>query len=339
MRWCPSTSRASAASAWSSPRSSRCWQAPPEPSPSVAFLAPYDSLLWDTGLLASLFGFEFVWEGYFPPAKRRWGYYVLPILFGDRLVGRIEPRIDRDAGRVQVLGAWWQDGFAPAGTPGFVEAMREALRAYLRFAGVDRVEWAPHLTTEKRLLAAPREPQRTVTGRGWSGSPVRAAGSIGVRAAWQRGHHQVTRSWVSGPCSPSRIGRAAAAAGPAPAAGDPVVLAAAQAAGGALLGVLAVGQHERAGALDERRPGRGRRRPAPTGARRRGTATRPCRGCRSRPGCAGRAGRRRSARRGARGAGAAPRRGPSPGRGRRGRGGRRAGPPPPSARAARSCSR
>lgn len=127
-------------------------QAPPEPAPSVAFLAPYDSLLWDTVLLGSLFGFEFVREGYFPGAKRRWGYYVLPILFGDRLVGRLEPRIDRDAGRVQILGLWWEDGFAPERAPGFVEAMQDALGAYLGFAGADRVEWAPRLATEERLF-------------------------------------------------------------------------------------------------------------------------------------------------------------------------------------------
>lgn len=127
-------------------------QAPPEPAPSVAFIAPYDSLLWDTALLSTLFGFDYVWEGYFPPAKRRWGYYVLPILFADRLIGRIEPRIDRAGGRVQVVGAWWEDGFEPERAAGFVEAMRDALAAYLRFAGVDRLEWAPHLTTEERLF-------------------------------------------------------------------------------------------------------------------------------------------------------------------------------------------
>ena len=88
-------------------------QAPPEPAPSVAFVAPFDSLLWDTALLTSLFDFDYVWEGFFPPAKRRWGYYVLPILFGDRLVGRIEPRIDAAEGAVQVLGLWWEDGFDP----------------------------------------------------------------------------------------------------------------------------------------------------------------------------------------------------------------------------------
>jgi uncharacterized protein YcaQ len=129
-------------------------QAPQEPTPSVAFLAPYDSLLWDTGLLDSLFGYRFVWEGYFPPAQRRWGYYVLPILFGDRLVGRIEPRIERDEDRVRILGVWWEDAFAPEGAPGFVEAMRDALGAYLRFAGVDRVEWADHLGREERLFGA-----------------------------------------------------------------------------------------------------------------------------------------------------------------------------------------
>ena len=59
---------------------------------SVAFIAPFDSLLWDTALLASLFDFDFVWKGFFKAEKRRSGYDALPILFGDRLVGRIEPR-------------------------------------------------------------------------------------------------------------------------------------------------------------------------------------------------------------------------------------------------------
>jgi uncharacterized protein YcaQ len=109
--------------------------APPEPPPSVAFLPPFDALVWDRALLGALFDFEYVWELFLPPAKRRWGWYVLPILFRDRFVGRIEPRIDRDDRVVQVLDLWWEDGFAPRRAEGFVEAMRDALRAYLRFAG------------------------------------------------------------------------------------------------------------------------------------------------------------------------------------------------------------
>jgi uncharacterized protein len=127
-------------------------QAPPEPASSVAFIAPFDSLLWDTALLSSLFGYDYVWEGFFPPARRRWGYYVLPIVFGDRFAGRIEPRIDRDRARVEVLNVWWEAGFEPRRADGFVEAARDALGAYLRFAGADSLEWAPHLTMEKRLF-------------------------------------------------------------------------------------------------------------------------------------------------------------------------------------------
>jgi uncharacterized protein YcaQ len=125
---------------------------PPEPPPSVAFLPPFDALVWDRGLLGSLFEFDYVWELFHPPAKRRWGWYVLPLLFRDRLVCRIEPRIDRAGGRVEVIGLWWEDGFVPRRTEGFVDAMRDALRAYLRFAGATRVEWAPHLATERRLF-------------------------------------------------------------------------------------------------------------------------------------------------------------------------------------------
>jgi uncharacterized protein YcaQ len=127
-------------------------EAAPVPPSSVAFIAPFDSLLWDTALLANLFDFDFVWEGFFKPEKRRWGYYVLPILFGDRFVGRIEPRIDRDGNRVEVLGTWWEEGFPPRRTDGFVEAMSDALGAYLRFADAERLEWAPHLAAEKRLF-------------------------------------------------------------------------------------------------------------------------------------------------------------------------------------------
>ena len=126
--------------------------APPELPGSVAFLSPFDPLIWDRGLLGSLFEFDYVWDLFHPPAKRRFGWYVLPILFRDRFVGRIEPRIDRAEGRVEVLGLWWEDGFRPRRVEGFVDAMRAALRAYLGFARADRLDWAPQLGKEKRLF-------------------------------------------------------------------------------------------------------------------------------------------------------------------------------------------
>jgi len=70
---------------------------------------------------------------------------------------RIEPRIDRDRARVEVLDVWWEDGFKPRRAEGFVDAMRDGLRAYLRFASADRLDWAPHLVTEKRLFLTAAE--------------------------------------------------------------------------------------------------------------------------------------------------------------------------------------
>ena len=96
-------------------------------SSAVAMLGPPDPLVWDRQFLRSLYGFDYIWEVYVPVHKRRWGYYVLPILFGDRLVGRIEPRVDRAAGAVRVLGLWWEDGFDPLAAPGFADALADAL--------------------------------------------------------------------------------------------------------------------------------------------------------------------------------------------------------------------
>jgi len=114
--------------------------APPgDAPPTCTFLAPLDPLLWDRGALEPLYGFDYRWEVYTPPAKRRWGYYVLPILFGDRLVGRIEPRLDRKERAVRILGLSWEVGFDPLESPGFGQAFGAALGHYAGFGGADCV--------------------------------------------------------------------------------------------------------------------------------------------------------------------------------------------------------
>jgi uncharacterized protein len=124
--------------------------------PAAAFLAPLDPLAWDRDLLRSLYDFDYVWEVYVPEAKRRWGYYVLPILYGDRLVGRIEPRIDRAAGALRILGLWWEDGFEPLTEPGFVEALAEALEVHRRFGQVRRIV-LPRARAHRPLVAGLRQ--------------------------------------------------------------------------------------------------------------------------------------------------------------------------------------
>lgn len=66
--------------------------------PDIRFIPPLDNLLWRRERLKDLFGFDYTWEIYYPRHKRRYGYYAMPILYGDRLIGRIDPRLDR-AGR------------------------------------------------------------------------------------------------------------------------------------------------------------------------------------------------------------------------------------------------
>jgi uncharacterized protein YcaQ len=87
------------------------WEAHPDavdaPVPDrVTFLSPFDRLVHDRDRAEALFDFHYRLEMYVPKKKREYGYYVLPILVGDRLVGRIEPRFDRKAKTLEVLGAW-----------------------------------------------------------------------------------------------------------------------------------------------------------------------------------------------------------------------------------------
>jgi uncharacterized protein YcaQ len=109
--------------------------------PSVVFLAPLDPLMWDRIMLRDLFGFDYLWEVYTPAVKRRWGYYVLPMLFGDRFAGRIEPRYERKTRTLHILGIWFEAGFDPMGEPHFGDALREALESYRSFVGADVVSW------------------------------------------------------------------------------------------------------------------------------------------------------------------------------------------------------
>ncbi|HET9116387.1 MAG TPA: crosslink repair DNA glycosylase YcaQ family protein [Gaiellaceae bacterium] len=79
----------------------------------TTFLSPFDRLIHDRDRMEALWGFRYRLEMYVPAAKREYGYYVLPILHGDRIVGRIEPVFDRREKVLRVNGLWWERGEKP----------------------------------------------------------------------------------------------------------------------------------------------------------------------------------------------------------------------------------
>lgn len=72
----------------------------------VKFIAPLDNLMWDRNLIERLFNFKYRWEVYTPASKREYGYYVLPILFGDTFYGRFEPILDRKSNSLVIKNIW-----------------------------------------------------------------------------------------------------------------------------------------------------------------------------------------------------------------------------------------
>jgi uncharacterized protein YcaQ len=111
------------------------WRVHPEatdgPVPDrVALLSPFDRLIHDRERAEALFGFRYRIEIYLPKERREFGYYVLPVLHGDRLVGRIDPAFDRRAGVLRVNAVHAEPGAPPGAWPA-VRAQLDALAAWL----------------------------------------------------------------------------------------------------------------------------------------------------------------------------------------------------------------
>ncbi len=112
----------------------------------VEFLAPLDNMLWDRKLIKALFDFEYSWEIYTPEQKRRYGYYVLPVLFRNDLVGRIELIREKKANRLFVKQLWLEDSFSV--TQPFIAELDLALLRFKNFSEVGDLVMSPQVAKQ-----------------------------------------------------------------------------------------------------------------------------------------------------------------------------------------------
>lgn len=105
----------------------------------VSFIAPLDNLMWDRDTIKAVFNFDYRWEVYTPVEKRTYGYYVLPILFGDRFIGRIEPAVNPDRNVLEIKGFWLED--ETVWTPGLRKSIDEYLEHFLSYLDVRDIIW------------------------------------------------------------------------------------------------------------------------------------------------------------------------------------------------------
>ncbi len=111
----------------------------PEAPDRTRLLCPFDPVLRDRARALRLFGFDYRFEAYVPEPKRRYGYFVLPILEGERLVGRLDPKFHRDEGLLEIRGLWWEAGVKP--TKARMKALQAAVERLAAFIGATAIAW------------------------------------------------------------------------------------------------------------------------------------------------------------------------------------------------------
>ncbi len=120
----------------------------PALEPNVVFVAPLDQFMWDRKMVAHVFGFDYTWEVYTPEAKRRWGYYVLPVLFGNELLGRVEFWCRK--GVLDIRRWHFEAADVPAA---FWPELELAFRKFMKYCSATSIRAEPGVDSKVRALA------------------------------------------------------------------------------------------------------------------------------------------------------------------------------------------
>lgn len=124
----------------------------PEPATRTCLLSPFDPVLRDRARARRRFGFDYRFEAFTPAGRRQYGYYCLPILEGDRLVGRLDPKVHRERGVLEVRGLWWEPGVEADAAR--LDRLAEAVERLAHLAGAARVVWPRRVARQRRVAAA-----------------------------------------------------------------------------------------------------------------------------------------------------------------------------------------
>jgi hypothetical protein len=104
-------------------------------------MGPLDSLLWDRKSVQQIFNLDYVWEVYKPAEQRKWGYYVLPVCFGDRFIARIDSRLEKDIWTISRW--WWEPDVIP--NADLLDAVANAIESFMQYLRADKVNFGENV--------------------------------------------------------------------------------------------------------------------------------------------------------------------------------------------------
>ena len=115
----------------------------------AAIIAPLDNLIWNRALIKELFNFEYVWEVYKPKKERKYGYYVLPVLYQDQFIARFEPGFDKKSKAFSIINWWWEKDIAPDRI--MVDALIRCFNSFVTYLDAKSVTFSENIKKDKSL--------------------------------------------------------------------------------------------------------------------------------------------------------------------------------------------
>jgi uncharacterized protein YcaQ len=115
----------------------------------TSFIAPLDNLIWNRKLIKELFDFEYIWEVYKPKAKREYGYYVLPVLYGDKFIARMDSKFDRKTNILNINNWWWEENVSVDDE--ILKSISECFISFMNYLGAKGITFSKGVKFAKDL--------------------------------------------------------------------------------------------------------------------------------------------------------------------------------------------